>query len=64
MSQQLQNISTSALSIYDFKTEEDNRIFAEICKRDQFYMIIKKVRISSGTKTSPGSGEKKKGTNL
>lgn len=51
MIQQLQNISMSALSIYDFKTEEDNRIFTEICKRHQFYTIIKKVRISSGEKT-------------
>lgn len=40
MTQDLQNISTSALSIYDFKTEEDNRIFTEIFKRDEFYIII------------------------
>lgn len=40
--QQLQNIPMPALSIYDFKTDEDNRIFTETCKRDQSYMIIKK----------------------
>lgn len=41
MIQDLQNILTSALSIYDFKTEEENRIFTEIFKRVEFYTIIK-----------------------
>lgn len=40
MIQDRQNISTSALPTYDFKTEEDNRIFTEIFKRDEFYTII------------------------
>lgn len=40
MIQDLQNISTSALSIYDFKTEEDNRIFSDIFERDEFCTII------------------------
>lgn len=64
MIQDLQNFSTSALSIYDFKTEEDNWIFTEIFKRDEFCTIIKKVRISPGGEKNPGNGEKRRGTNL
>lgn len=64
MIQQLRNTSMSALSISDFKTGEDNRIFTKTCKRNEFYMIIKKARISSGKKTNPGSGGKKQGEQI
>lgn len=64
MIQDLQNISTSALSIYDFKTEEDNRIFTEIFKRDEFHTIILKVRISPGGEKVQRMEKKGKGTSL